>query len=58
MKKQTSVGSHVAELASRLGKAGGIKLDAPPPVKRERMYQMSYYVLDGYPVSLWFPIMH
>ena len=40
VKKQTSVGSHVAELASRLGKAGGIKLDAPPAVKRERMYQI------------------
>ena len=29
VKKQTSVGGHVAEMANRLGMAGGIKMDAP-----------------------------
>ena len=46
VKKQTSVGGHVAELASMLGKAGGIKMDAP--VKKRGMCQFyGIYILTS-----------
>ena len=45
VKKQTSVGGHVAEMANRLGMAGGIKMDGPG-LKRGTYWSfcLMYYV--------------